>query len=76
MSNKKPDLLYIFQDKHVKKNGRKKISSLYRSVSLTSVVCKQMEHVTAGYLREVWEMSGWLYEVSTVLDQGTHAKVN
>jgi hypothetical protein len=21
-----------------------------------------MEHVTAGYLREVWEMSGWLYE--------------
>ena len=21
-----------------------------------------MEHVTAGYLRQVWEMSGWLYE--------------
>ena len=21
-----------------------------------------MEHVIAGYLREVWEMSGWLYE--------------
>ena len=20
-----------------------------------------MEHVTAGYLRQVWEMSGWLY---------------
>ena len=33
-----------------------------RPVSLTSVVCKQMEHVVAGYLRQVWEMSGWLYE--------------
>jgi hypothetical protein len=32
----------------------------YRPVSLTSVVCKQMEHVTSGYLRQIWEMSGWL----------------
>ena len=29
---------------------------------LTSVACKQMEHVIAGYLRRVWEMSGWLHE--------------
>ena len=34
----------------------------YRPVSLISAVCKQMEHVIAGYLRQVWEMSGWLYE--------------
>ena len=34
----------------------------YRPVSLTSMVCKQMEHVIAGYLRQVWEMNGWLYE--------------
>ena len=27
----------------------------YRPVSLTSVVCKQIEHVIAGYLRQVWE---------------------
>ena len=40
--------------------AEKKISSLYRLVSLTSVVCKQMEHIIAGYLREVSEMSGWL----------------
>jgi hypothetical protein len=33
-----------------------------RPVSLSSVVCKQMEHVLAGYLKHVWEMSGWLYE--------------
>ena len=26
------------------------------------MVCKQMEHIIAGYLRQVWEMSGWLYE--------------
>jgi len=30
----------------------------YRPVSLTSVVCKQMDHFIARYLREVWEMSG------------------
>jgi hypothetical protein len=34
----------------------------YRPVSLTSVVCKQMEYVIAGYLRKVWEISGCLYE--------------
>jgi len=27
----------------------------YRPVSLTSVVCKQMEHVIAYYLRQVWD---------------------
>jgi hypothetical protein len=32
----------------------------YRPVSLTSVVYKLMEHVIAGYLRQVWEMCGWL----------------
>jgi hypothetical protein len=25
------------------------------------MVCKQMEHVIRGYLRQVWEMNGWLY---------------
>jgi len=34
----------------------------YRPVSLTSVVCKQMEHVIAGYIRQVWEDRDWLYE--------------
>ena len=34
----------------------------YRPVSLHSVVCKQLEHVIAGYLRQVWEMNGWLHE--------------
>jgi hypothetical protein len=26
----------------------------YRPISLTSVVCKQMEHALASYLRQVW----------------------
>jgi retron-type reverse transcriptase len=34
----------------------------YRPVSLTSVVRKQLEHVIAGYIRQVWENIAWLYE--------------
>jgi hypothetical protein len=29
---------------------------------LTSVVCKQMEHVIASYLRQAWNKNDWLYE--------------
>ena len=42
------------------KGGDRSVVGNNRPVSLTSVVCKQMEHVTAGYLRQVWEFSGWL----------------
>ena len=34
----------------------------YRPISLTSVVCKHLEHVIAGYLRQVWGKNDWLYE--------------
>jgi len=44
------------------KGGDRSLVGKYRPVSLTSVVRKQMEHVIGGYLRHVWEMSGWLYE--------------
>jgi len=37
------------------KGGDRSIVRKYRPVSLTSVVCKQIEHVIAGYLRQVWE---------------------
>jgi len=33
------------------KGGDRSVVGKYRPVSLTSVVCKQMEHVIAGYLR-------------------------
>jgi hypothetical protein len=31
----------------------------YRPVSLNSGVCKQMEHIIAGYIRQVWEDRDW-----------------
>jgi len=34
----------------------------YRPVSLTSLVCKSMEHVITGYIRQVWDDRDWLYE--------------
>jgi hypothetical protein len=34
----------------------------YRPISLTSEVGKQMEHAIAGYLRQIWERSEWLYK--------------
>jgi len=33
-----------------------------RPTRLTSVVCKQLERVTAGYLRQVWDKNDWLWE--------------
>jgi hypothetical protein len=42
------------------KGGDRSVYGNYRSASLTLVVFKQMEHVIVGYLRQVWEMNGWL----------------
>jgi len=44
------------------KGGDRSVVGNYRPVSFTSVVCKQMEHITAWYLRQVWEIIRWLYE--------------
>ena len=44
------------------KGGDRSVVGSYRPLSLTSVFCKQMKHVIAVCLRQVWEMSGWLYE--------------
>ena len=44
------------------KGGDRSAVSHYRPISLTSVVCKQLEHVTVGYLRQVWDKNDWLYE--------------
>jgi hypothetical protein len=37
------------------KGGDRSLIFNYRPVSLTSVVCKQMEHVIASYLRKIWD---------------------
>ena len=39
----------------IHKGGDRSLVTNYRPVSLTSVVCKQMEHVIASYLRQVWD---------------------
>ena len=46
----------------IHKGGDRSLVNNYRLVSLTSVVCKQTEHVIAGYVRHVWEDRDWLYE--------------
>ena len=55
--------------------GDRSVVTNYRPVSLTPpVVCQQKEHVIAGYLRQVWNTSKWLYEANVDLDRDTHAK--
>ena len=46
----------------IHKRGVRSLVTNYRPVSLTSVFCKQMEHVIASYLRQVWNKNDWLYE--------------
>ena len=46
----------------IHKGGDRSLITNYRLVSLTSVVCKQVEHVIASYLRQVWDKNKWLYE--------------
>jgi len=44
------------------KGGNRLAVSNYKPISLTSVVYNQLEHVIAGYLRQVWDKNDWLYE--------------
>ena len=46
----------------VHKRGDRSLVSNYRTVSLTSVVCKQMKYVIASYLRQAWDKNDWLYK--------------
>ena len=45
----------------VYKSGHRSLVTNYRPVSLTSIVCKQMENI-ASYLRQVGVKNDWLYE--------------
>ena len=42
-------------------SGRSNGSHKLQTGQLNLRVCKQMERVTAGYLRQVWDTSKWLY---------------
>jgi len=42
--------------------GDSPIVTNYGPVSLTAIICKQIEHVITSYLRQVWDKNDWLYE--------------
>jgi len=44
------------------KGGDRSAVAKYRPISLNSVVCKQLEHLIAGYLRQVCDKHYWLYD--------------
>ncbi len=44
------------------KSGDRTILANYRPVSLTSVVCKLMEHLITNYIRQEWEQKEWLFQ--------------
>ena len=46
----------------IHKAGDRSLVTNYRPVSLTLVVCKQMEHAIASYLRQVWDNNDLLYD--------------
>jgi hypothetical protein len=49
--------------------------SNYRPVSLTSVDCKQMEHVITSYLRKIWNKKIGYSRVNMDSRRDIHAKV-
>ena len=44
------------------KGGNRSVVTKYRPVSLTLLICKQMQYVIAGYLRQVWNTNKWQYK--------------
>jgi len=56
--------------------GDRTLVTNYRPFSLTSVVCKQMEHVIASYLMKVCVKNDWLYEGQHGFRPGFCEKVN
>ena len=57
------------------KGGDRAAVTNYRPLRLTSVFCKQLEHVTSWYLRQVWGKNDWLYRDSIGLDRDTLVKL-
>jgi hypothetical protein len=43
------------------KGGDRSLVSNYRPASLTSIVCKQMEHVVSSYLKKIWDKKDCLF---------------
>jgi len=58
----------------IHKGGYRSSAKNYRPVSLTSVVCKSMDHAITGYIRQVWDDRDWLYEGSMGSGRDTRAR--
>ena len=59
----------------IHKGGHRSVGKNYRPVSLTSVICKQTEHVIAGYIRQVWEIWIGYARDNMASDRDTRARV-
>jgi hypothetical protein len=59
----------------IHKGGDRSVVKNYRPASLTSVVCKQMEHIIVGYIRQVWETGISYTRVNMASDRDTRARV-
>ena len=57
------------------KGGDQSAVTNYRPIILTCVICKQPEHVIAGYLWQVWDKNDWLCEGQHELRPDTAVKV-
>jgi hypothetical protein len=44
----------------IHKGSDRSLITNYIPISLTSVVCKQMEHAIVSYLRQVWDKNEWV----------------
>jgi len=55
--------------------GDRSLVTNYRPVSLTSVVCKQMEHAIVLYLRQVWGKMTGCTKGNTVSGRDIRVKV-
>ena len=51
---------HILVTMHTKQSALQ--TGMYDWELLTYVVCKQLEHVIAGYLRQVWDKNDYVYE--------------
>jgi hypothetical protein len=57
------------------KGGYRSALSNYVYISLTSLICNQLEHVMAGYLRQEWVKTDWLYEGQHGFRQGYSCEI-
>jgi hypothetical protein len=56
------------------KEGDRSVVTNCRPISLSLAVCLQMEHVIAGYLRQVWDISKWYMRANMDTDLVTCAR--